>query len=57
MTVIEHYFRKQSTMTVRIGKIFGSPEPFFQKGFWPSETKKVLIEFYRSFRMGRQNVF
>jgi hypothetical protein len=29
---------------------------FFKRSPWPSETKKVLIEFYKSFRMGRQGV-
>jgi amino acid adenylation domain-containing protein len=31
-------------------KVFGSPEPFFQKGFWPPEA---LREFVKPFDMGR----
>ena len=40
MFIMGHDIEKQSTMTDLESKVFGSPGPFFQKGFWPPEAEK-----------------
>jgi hypothetical protein len=37
-TIMGQDVRKHCTRTVRISKVFGSPETFFQKGLWPPEA-------------------